>query len=123
MERMPEPKSEALRAMYWRDEILQLMFWIKGEGFGDEADPGLLERFLGVDGLVGLGYLDRLVDEGLLRTTPSLRYELTAAGHEHGAKAFVDGFGNLDQPAYGECSASCWCNQCSDEASACASAR
>jgi hypothetical protein len=84
MERLPEPKSEALRALYWRDEILQLMFWIEGEGFGDEADPALLERFLGVDALVGLGYLDQLVGEGLLRCTPALRYELTELGREHG---------------------------------------
>ena len=43
-----EPKSETLRALYWRDEILQVMFWLRGEGFGEQVDPHLLERFLGV---------------------------------------------------------------------------
>lgn len=123
MERLPEPKSEALRAMYWRDEILQLMFWIKGEGFGDEADPALLERFLGVDALVGLGYLDRLVGEGLLRCTPSLRYELTAEGHAHGSRVFSEEFAEMTKPGHGECSASCWCRQSPDEADACSERR
>src|SRR6266498_1031875 len=43
-----QPKSEALRALYWRDEILQVMFWLRGEGFGDDADAPLIERFRGV---------------------------------------------------------------------------
>jgi hypothetical protein len=119
VERLPEPKSEALRALYWRDEILQLMFWIKGEGFGDEVDPGLLERFLGVDALVGLTYLDRLVDEGLLRRSADLRYELTELGHDHGARVFTEEFADLTKPGHGECSASCWCRQSPDEAEAC----
>lgn len=123
MERLPEPKSEALRAMYWRDEILQLMFWIEGEGFGDEADPALLERFLGVDALVGLGYLDRLVGDGLLRYTPALRYELTELGRTHGARVFSEEFAEMTRPGHGECSASCWCRQSPDEADACAERR
>lgn len=123
MERLPEPKSEPLRAMYWRDEILQLMFWIRGEGFGDDADPTLLERFLGVDALAGLDYLDRLVAEGLLRCTPTLRYELTDIGHAHGARVFSEEFGDMTRPGYGECSASCWCRQSPDEASVCSARR
>ena len=64
--RPAEPKSEALRALYWRDEILQVMFWLRGEGFGDNADAPLIERFLGVDANIGIRYLDRLVEEGYL---------------------------------------------------------
>ena len=52
-----EPKSEALRALYWRDEILQVMFWLRGEGFGDDADAPLIERFLGVEATIGIRYL------------------------------------------------------------------
>src|SRR5215213_4841756 len=62
MDRLHEPKSDALRALYWRDEILQLMFWIRGEGFGEAIDPALLERFLGVEAEVGIRYLDHLDD-------------------------------------------------------------
>lgn len=123
MERLPEPKSETLRALYWRDEILQLMFWIRGEGFGEQVDPGLLERFLGVDAPVGLDYLGRLVDEGLLRRTPDLRYELTERGHALGSRVFAHEFADLTKPGHGECSPSCWCHQSPEEAEACAERR
>jgi hypothetical protein len=58
------PKSEALRALYWRSEILQLLSWLRGEGLGDLVDPPLLDRLPGVDAAAGRGYLDRLTDDG-----------------------------------------------------------
>lgn len=123
MERLHEPKSDALKALFWRDEILQLMFWIEGEGFGDQVDPALLERFLGVDAAVGVRYLDRLVDESLLTCGSDGRYALTAAGHEHGAKVFAHEFADITQPGHGECGPECWCRASPDEAEACAVGR
>ncbi len=122
-EPMPQPKSEALRALYWRDEILQVMFWIKGEGFGDQVDADLLERFLGVEAVVGLQYLDRLVDEGLLRRTDRGLYELTEEGHRFGARIFADEFADITRSAHGECGPDCWCHASPEEAEACAAER
>jgi hypothetical protein len=122
MEQLRQPKSEALRALYWRDEILQMMFWIQGEGFGDRVDPALLERFLGVDAAVGLKYLDRLVDEGLLRTEGGL-YEMTEEGRSYGAKVFAEEFSDLTRPSHGECGPDCWCHASPEEAEACAAER
>lgn len=119
MEHLHEPKSDSLRALFWRDEILQLMFWVKGEGFGEQIDPVILERFLGVDARVGIQYLDRLVAEGLLDRDDEGRYELTAAGHEHGARVFAHEFADLTQPGHGECGADCWCHASPEEAEVC----
>lgn len=123
MERLHEPKTEALRAMFWRDEILQVMFWIKGEGFGDEVDPELLERFLGVDAAVGVLYLRRLVDEGLLFETDTGLFGLTEAGRQHGGRVFAEEFSELTRPGHGECGPDCWCHADSEEAQACAAER
>lgn len=123
MERLHEPKSEALRALFWRDEILQVMFWLKGEGLGDRVDPVLLERFLGVEAAVGVRYLDRLVDEGLLAVGAQGLYELTKEGHAQGAKLFADEFSDLTRPAHGECGPDCWCHASPEEAEACAEER
>lgn len=114
-----EPKSDALRALFWRDEILQVMFWIEGEGFGHEVDPVLLERFLGVEARVGVGYLDRLVDEGLLAHNPGGFYSLTQPGRAHGGRVFADEFAELTRPAHGECGPDCWCHASPEEAEAC----
>ncbi|WP_034272054.1 hypothetical protein [Haloechinothrix halophila] len=123
MDELHEPKSAALRALFWRDEILQLMFWVKGEGFGDAVDAELLERFLGVRAEVGLSYLDRLVDEGLIERDAAGRYQLTPTGHEQGARVFAAEFAEITQPAHGECGADCWCHMSVDEAEACLAER
>ena len=61
------PKSEALRALYWRSEILRVVYWLYGEGLGDLVDAALIQQYLGVDAHAGLStYLDHLVEEGSL---------------------------------------------------------
>jgi hypothetical protein len=119
---MIEPRTEALRALYWREEILQVMFWIEGEGFGDELDAGYLERFLGVDAANGITYLRSLVDDGVLEQRNG-RYRLTATGRQEGSRIFAEEFNELTQPSHGECGPTCWCRQSADEAEACASDR
>lgn len=114
-----EPKSESLRALYWRDEILQLVFWLQGEGFGDAVDAPTLERFLGIEGATAQAYLDRLVSDGFLHEVAG-RYELSERGRADGARIFAEEFADLTRPAHGECGSDCWCHQSSDEAEACA---
>ncbi len=117
-----QPKSDALRAMFWRSEILQVMFWLRGEGFGDLVDPPLIEKFLGVDSRVGISYLDRLVAEGYLERDGDW-YNLSALGREQGAIEFATSFSELTRPTHGECSADCWCHNSPDEADACQAQR
>jgi hypothetical protein len=114
-----EPKSPALRQLYWRDEILQVMFWIEGEGLGDEVDVRTVSRFLGVEGDVVVRYLDRLVTEGLLEAAASDRYRLSAQGRADGGRIFAEEFSELTQPGHGECGADCWCHASPEEAEAC----
>ena len=124
---MHAPKSEALRTLYWRSEILQVMYWLRGERLGrgprqDEADPVLLERFLGVDAEIGVHYLDQLAVEGYLEAADG-RYRLSEAGANEGALEFAASFEELTRPTHGECSADCWCHSSPEEAEACAAER
>jgi hypothetical protein len=121
-DRLHPPKSAALRNLYWRSEILQVMYWIRGEGLGDTVDPATIERFLGVEADVGVTYLDRLVDDGLLEREGD-RYRLSARGAEQGAVEFAASFSELTRPAHGECSPDCWCHVSVEEAEACAEER
>ncbi len=122
MDELHPPKSETLRALYWRSEILQVMYWLRGEGLGDVVDAQLLERFLGVEADVGVTYLDRLVVDGYLDTVPG-GYALSASGLEEGRTEFALSFADLTRPAHGECSADCWCHNSVEEALACAAER
>jgi len=116
------PKSEALRALYWRSEILQVMYWLRGEGLGEVVDAPLLERFLGVGAAVGVTYLDRLAVDGYLDAVPG-GYVLSPSGLEEGKTEFALSFSDLTRPAHGECSADCWCRNSVEEALACAAER
>ena len=122
MERLHAPKSASLQALYWRSEILQVMYWLRGEGLGEVVDALLIERFLGVDAAIGVTYLDRLVEEGYLDTA-TMGYTLSPRGLEEGAIEFAASFSDLTKPAHGECSADCWCHASIEEAEACAAER
>ncbi len=122
MEELHPPKSQALRNLYWRSEILQVMYWLRGEGLGEVADAALLERFLGVEARLGVGYLDQLVTDGYLDQM-SGGYVLSAQGLEEGRTEFALSFADLTRPGHGECSADCWCHASVEEALACAAER
>jgi hypothetical protein len=108
--------------MFWRSEILQVMYWLRGEGFGDQVDAALLERFLGVDAGIGVLYLDRLVEEGYVERAGD-RYVLSEIGAREGALEFAASFSELTRPTHGECSADCWCHNSPEEAEACQAER
>jgi len=122
MDELHPPKSEALRSMYWRSEILQVMYWLRGEGLGEVVDATLLERFLGVDACVGVGYLDHMVLDGYLEPAPG-GYVMSESGLAEGKTEFALCFADLTRPTHGECSADCWCQSSVEEAIACAAER
>lgn len=119
MSLLGEPKSEGLRQIYWRDEILQLLFWIQGEGFGRSVDVETLERFLGLDALASVVHLERLEGEGLLERYGPGAYGLSARGSGEAGRIFSAEFAHLTQPAHGACGTDCWCRSSSAEAAAC----
>ncbi len=118
-----QPKSPALRRLYWRDEILQLLFWIEGEGIGSQIDPEMVDRFLGPESEIALLHLDRLVGEGYLVRGSAGTFALGERGRQEGSRLFAEEFGTLTRPGHGECGAECWCRQTPEEALSCAASR
>lgn len=80
--------------IYWRDEILQLMFWLCGEGLFEDVAPDDLRRFLETDPGRLEERLEQLVQEGYLDPSSGegRRYRLNALGIEEGRRRFVDEF-------------------------------
>lgn len=100
--------GEALRR---RDEILQVLYWMQGEGLGDGAGPDDLRRLLARpgDGDGGRdGDLERdlaaLEGAGLVRRAADGTVRLTEAGRREGGRRFADAFSGLTAQAHGECS-------------------
>lgn len=101
--------SNPLDDLFWRDEILQIMYWYQGEGFGEEVTEADLIRFLDKEAPSLDPYLLEMSRDGWLEPAAGGRYRLTAMGHQEGARRFADAFEDLTKPGHGECSADCDC--------------
>ena len=88
-----------------RDELLQILFWFRGEGLGDVVAPQDLVTFLGVDPDTIQQRLKRLAAEGYVVSTGGAteRYGLTEWGIKEGGRRFSDEFAGLTGQAHGEC--------------------
>ena len=97
-----------------RDEILQVMFWLQGEGLGPDVAPADLLRFVDDAGAVESA-VARLVEDGYVEPSQvspgGPRYRLTSFGLEEGRRRFLDEFEPyLARHAHGECgTADCSC--------------
>jgi hydrogenase maturation protease len=103
-------------ALKRRDEVLQVLFWLQGEGLGPAVAAADVTRFLGDDAAVGAA-LAGLAEDGYVQAEPeaagSVRYRLTPAGEAEGRRRFLDEFEPyLARRAHGECGAAdCDCHQ------------
>ena len=122
------PKSEQLRVLFWRSEILRVVYWLHGEGLGDIVDVDLIRTYLGVD-VMGddvrehlSTYLDMLVADGSLVRDGDW-YALSARAMAEGEAELATAFTDLVRPVLNECNDECWCQTSAAEAEACARSR
>lgn len=103
--------TDALEGLYWRGEILQAMYWMRGEGLAPDVDPLELAMFLAAEPATIHRHLRSLADDGLVAVTlgTMARYELTPAGTQEGGRSFRDEFEGLTRSGHGECGPGCWC--------------
>jgi hypothetical protein len=119
---MTERENDPIQAIYWRDEILQVMFWLKGEGLEESTSAEELQVFLNADPLTIQHYLQQAAADGYLdkqsaTIDQATRYALTELGRKEGGRRFHDEFSHLQKTGHGECSADCSCHQTGDHAS------
>jgi hypothetical protein len=96
--------SDAEHPLARRDEVLQLLYWIEGEGFGNAATLERLARFLTYPEEEIRGLLETLIRAGDVRFEPSDReYRLTGPGKREAARRFADEFSPLLHQGHGEC--------------------
>ena len=97
---------DPMAALRCRDDILQAMYWMRGEGFGDETDAGMLQSFLVVDKDLLREQLEILTEEGYLEESGG-RYRLSELGVKEGGRRFADEFAGLQSTAHGDCGPEC----------------
>ncbi len=112
------PKSEALRNMYWRGEILAVMYWLRGEGLSDLVDVPMIRRYLDISGYECRTQLAGLIEEGSV-VADGRWFAISPEGLADGEVEFATLFADMARPARGACSDECWCQISTDEEAAC----
>ena len=89
-----------------QDELLELLYWFEGEGFGGVASIDGIVRFTNLSEPLVRRTLDRLVARGdvLLDTSRAAEYRLTETGRREAARRFAAEFAPLLSQGHGECS-------------------
>ncbi len=107
-----------LEVLQIRDEVLQVMYWMRAEGLAESPSAAELARFLVVPAGTLSAFLARFVADGYL-TLGDDRYQLTTIGEEAGKRTFAEEFADLTRPTHGECDEDCWCHEDPEEAARC----
>lgn len=89
------------------DDVLQILYWLRGEKLAADASLSDLQRFISLDRAVLIAVLDRLERNGLVATSVSdagaPQYRLTGEGIREGGRRFADEFSDITKPGHGEC--------------------
>lgn len=120
-----ERGAEAAGDLYWRAEILQALFWMRGEGLAEAVEPEGLADFLNVERATLAEQLEQLSVDGYVepwRIGDAARgYRLTDLGLAEGARSFRDEFDDLTNGGHYACAPGCWCHDPDHAGDACPS--
>ena len=88
------------------DELLELLYWFEGEGFGGVASIEGIIRFTNLSEPLVRRTLDRLEARGDVRldTARGAEYRLTETGRREAARRFAAEFAPMLSQGHGECS-------------------
>lgn len=86
-----------------RDEILQVMYWMTGEGLGSEFCVAELQKFLQNEQTDLADDLQLMVSSGLVECGRDDRFALTEHGKVEAGRRFADEFESMIKPGHFEC--------------------
>ena len=109
-----------------QDEVLELLYWLEGEGFGGSATLPSIARFLTYPEDEVSETLGQLVRRGdvVLDEDAGGEYRLTDVGRHEAARRFAEEFAPLLSQGHGECNdPQCDCHANPAAAAECHAAR
>lgn len=98
--------GDAGREIAREDELLELLYWFEGEGFGGSATLAGMARFTTLAEPLVRQTIDRLVARGDVAPDASRsgEYRLTEPGRREAARRFAAEFAPMLSQGHGECS-------------------
>lgn len=104
--------NEALDSLFWREEILQVLYWMDGEGLANDVPVSRLLVLLNTTSDNLLLQLRKNIDAGLLLTenddlNKNSTVRLSAEGKKEAGKIFSNAFDGMQKAGHGECGPDC----------------
>jgi len=104
--------KNAVEALFWREEILQVLYWMEGEGIAAAVPFSRLLSLLNTTPDSLLFHLQKNIEAGYLRTESDVLNEsstisLTAAGKKEAGGIFRNAFEGMQKGGHGECGPDC----------------
>ena len=110
-------KTDEEPSIFWQDEILQVMYWMRGEGFGEKITVAQLKKFLSTSDEILAANLSELAKKSLVIFDIADFYELTETGVKEGGRRFADEFDGMLKQGHYECDdPNCDCNDPNSDA-------
>ncbi|MFN2398198.1 MAG: winged helix DNA-binding protein [Gemmatimonadaceae bacterium] len=94
--------DDAGRETARQDEILELLYWLEGEGFHETATLAGISRFLVQEESAVAKSVERLCTRGYIAEEEG-NLHLTPVGRGEAARRFADEFAPLLSQGHGEC--------------------
>ncbi len=113
---MPENNNQihnnAVDILFWREEILQVLYWMQGEGLAEAVPFNRLLSLLDTSNDNLLFHLKKNIEEGYLKSSDELISEnssvqLTPAGKKEAGGIFRNAFEGMQKGGHGECGPDC----------------
>lgn len=109
---MDQIEKSHLRALFWKDEILQILYWMDGEGFGKEVPVSQVHALLNTNMENLLYHINLLIKNTVLESTAEILVEqstisLSAESRKEAGKRFSEAFQGYQKAGHGECGPDC----------------
>ena len=109
---MEEIEKSPLRALFWKDEILQILYWMSGEGLGNEVPIIQVQSLLNTNSANLNYHISKLVKEGVLTaSSPTIEngtlISLASDVKKEAGRRFSDAFQGYQKAGHGECGPDC----------------
>ena len=109
---MDKIEKSPLRALFWKDEILQVMYWMDGEGFGTAVPASQILALLNTNEANLIFHLNKMIDAGLLekngkQVDKNTLISLSISAKKEAGRRFAEAFQGYQKAGHGECGPDC----------------
>jgi hypothetical protein len=109
---MDSIEKSPLRALFWKDEILQIMYWMDGEGFGETVPASQILALLNTNEANLFFHLEKMIKDEMLECEDNQIGKGSIVGlsddsKKEAGKRFAEAFQGYQKAGHGECGPDC----------------